>query len=80
MREQFSKESMIEIIASFILGLAISFSSLIYVILYIYTGLRSLVFPIILLLIGLFILGWGIYRIKKLGKIIDAEEVDFGEK
>lgn len=80
MKEQFSKKNIIEIVVSFILGLAILFSSLVYVMLYIYTGLRSLIFPIVLLLIGLAILGWGIYRINKLGKIVDAEEVDFGEK
>ncbi|EHD13561.1 hypothetical protein CIN_17530 [Commensalibacter intestini A911] len=47
---------------------------------YIYTGLRSLIIPIIILIIGLIITGWGVYKVKTLGQIIDAEEVDFGEK
>ncbi|OUI78058.1 hypothetical protein HK18_10970 [Commensalibacter intestini] len=80
MREQFFKKNIIEIVLSFFLGIVIAFSSLIYILLYIYTGLRSLIIPIIILIIGLIITGWGVYKVKTLGQIIDAEEVDFGEK
>lgn len=80
MREQFFRKSIIRAGLSLLFGLIIAFCSCTYIALYIYADGYNLTFPIILLLIGLIMLGGGIYRIKKLGKIIDAEEVDFDEK
>lgn len=76
MREQFFRKSIIRAGLSLLFGLIIAFCSCTYIALYIYADGYNLTFPIILLLIGLIMLGWGAYKIKVLGTITDAIKND----
>lgn len=80
MREQFFKESIIRAVVCFFAGLIISLCSFVYIILHIYVDGYSLKLPIALVIIGLVILGWGIFKIKILGNIADMADTDLDDK